>query len=785
LLLACGARTDLLPGELQASCPGLAVDGVRLAEVEQMDLLFVIDNSMSMADKQELLRDAVPALVRRLVNPVCVGISDPSQELALTSINDSCPAGYRREFEPLEDMHIGVITSSLGSAGGDTCTSSEGGREFDDRAHLLATLPRADAVPSYQGFGFLDWDPKAEHLPPGEADIAALEQNFGALVSLAGEAGCGYEAPLEAWYRFLVDPAPAEQTVVENLVSGPRGIDQRLLAQRARFLRPDSLVAVIMLSDENDCSIIQHGSGWVVGTTDLGGRPFSLSAGTSSCAVDPNDRCCRSCTASAPVAGCPSATRDPNCSLPPSPDFDHGNLRCFDQKRRFGFDLLYPTARYAVGLRSRILCPNSIYEDADCTCSAARDRATRLRLPTPPCTIRETGEPVANPLFQNLSGAPAFERDGAQIFLAGIVGVPWQDLATPETLTDPARLEYLTASELSRVDPALGFDRWQLILGDPVLATRPLDPFMRESIEPRTGVNPVTMTPIVSANSTDPQASPINGHERDTQAADLQYACTFPLSTPRECATADENRRCDCRGAHPSDPICQPASGGNGGTTQRYAKAYPSLRQLDVLRQHGANSVVASICPKSLSGASRELEFGYRPAIAGLIKRLHCASLDGEFDTDPFSATFGTVNCRLLGVTRTEADGNCKCDGVTRFTPGAGEQIAIGLELERVGLCGRGAGVDCSAFCACEIPQSRGSGLSACHNDSSAMPIDPATFARVDGWCYVDPAHGFGSPNLVKDCPAGNLRNLRLLGSAVAQTGERLFSVCGDDCSAR
>jgi hypothetical protein len=29
----------------------------------------------------------------------------------------------------------------------------------------------------------------------------------------AGQIGCGYEAQLESWYRFLVDPTPAEITL--------------------------------------------------------------------------------------------------------------------------------------------------------------------------------------------------------------------------------------------------------------------------------------------------------------------------------------------------------------------------------------------------------------------------------------------------------------------------------------------------------------------------------------------------------------------------------------------
>jgi hypothetical protein len=44
------------------------------------------------------------------------------------------------------------------------------------------------------------------------------------------------------------------------------------------------------------------------------------------------------------------------------------------------------------------------------------------------------------------------------------------------------------------------------------------------------------------------------------------------------------------------------------------------LRQLQVLYDYGDNSIVASICPKTIDeGAS---DFGYRPAVDALLTRL-------------------------------------------------------------------------------------------------------------------------------------------------------------------
>ncbi len=786
-LLASCSRTGLFPAELLPSdpvdrgCSGLSVESVRFGEIARMDLLFVIDDSSSMADKQALLADAVPKLVERLVNPACIGIDDPSLEVVPASAEEPCPTGYRREFDALTDLHVGIITSSLGTAGGAICPRSEETsmeRGLDDRGRLLGTLPRGRAVASYAGLGFLDWDPKGQHLPPGAADLAGFQRNFAELLETAGESGCGLEAPLEAWYRFLIDPAPYAEARGQDGQTQLIGVDEVVLAQRAQFLRPDSVVTIVMLSDENDCSIRASGLGALTGTRSPPGMPRS----TASCDRDPNGACCRTCAnnEAAPPRGCASLQNDPACRAGAylTGEADPLDLRCFDQLRRFGLDLLYPTARYAVGLKSRKLCPNSLYGDADCNCAAAIERAAKLGRPAPPCTELQTGAAVDNPLFQNLSDFPAFERDPAQVFLAGIVGVPWQDLATEETLSHPTRLEYLSSTELSRVDARLGVDRWQLIAGDLVTLTPPLDPFMRESIAPRSGTNPITLDPIVPPSPNAPYASPINGHERDSLGRNLQYACIFPLREPRDCTGVGS--RCDCAPGEssPSDPVCQPPDGGPAGTTQYYAKAFPGLRELDVLRRHGANSIVASICPKTQVDADASFQVGYRPAVSGLIKRLHCASLNADFELDPDSTAYGTVGCRLVALDSASAD--CACDSPARSPLSEDDRKALSIELRSRGLC---QGAACANACACELPQLTGPLLASCQNDIAATPRDPITGGRVDGWCYVDPQRGFGAPELVRSCPAGSLRNLRVLGAAAPNPGETVLSICGARCN--
>src|SRR5882724_7055611 len=51
------------------------VDQIVQTAVDKVDLLFMIDNSVSMADKQKVLEAALPVLLQRLASPSCVDAS--------------------------------------------------------------------------------------------------------------------------------------------------------------------------------------------------------------------------------------------------------------------------------------------------------------------------------------------------------------------------------------------------------------------------------------------------------------------------------------------------------------------------------------------------------------------------------------------------------------------------------------------------------------------------------------------------------------------------------------
>jgi hypothetical protein len=564
--------------------------------IDKVDLLFMLDNSRSMADKHAVMSDAVPALLERLINPLCI---DPNTGALSPPVGGQCLEPLEREFDAIDDIHVGIVTSSLGGHGADQCSPTSGSQfdpSQDDKAQLLPSV-RA-SIPQYGNMGFLVWDPSGNHQPPGESNRNNLVANFQQQVRATGEIGCGFEASLEAWYRFLIDPSPPLDVVQNNGQAEVMRPNQLVLDQRRKFLRPDSLVAVVMLTDENDCSTFDGGIAWLAGQSrGQANSQFVLPKATSACNANPNDVCCRSCNSiepNGPPPGCGPANQDLQCVPNPYHDerSDELNLRCWDQKRRFGIPFLRGIGRYVEGLTSL-----TVHDDL--------------------------GQVVPNPLYTDLSGQNQPARPQSLVFFAGINGVPWQDLATENTLGNPNNLEYLTAAQIASQG------RWPVILGDPDIYVLPTDPLMIESPFPRTdptlGFDPnhpiAGLPPLMPPPSAGGQlrGNPINGNEYyPPRINDLQYSCIFPLATPRQCGTTGG---CDCSTGDQGDgkPLCQ-------GTDQAYAKSYPGLRHLQVLKGIGEvvpgvnNAIVASICPKISERTNPA--YGYNPAMAAIIERL-------------------------------------------------------------------------------------------------------------------------------------------------------------------
>lgn len=423
---------------------------------------------------------------------------------------------------------------------------------------------------------------------------------------------------------------------------------------------------------------------------------------------------------------------------------DHPNLRCFKHMQRFGVDLLYDTARYVEGLKSTTLQTRS-------------------------------GDVVPNPLFAPRNGSPA--RDPSAVMLVGIVGVPWQDLSDPAEY-DPRELRLFSAEQLAAPDPLLlGHSRWDLMLGS-AGNYPPLDPFMLEQIEARPdgAQHPLANSPeyAIASSSASGRVNVINGHEQNvTGGDDLQYACIFPLRQPVECelpAAMGNDVACDCNSGTERDynrPTCRYSDDLSAEGVQEYDKAYPGVRQLEVLRDLGEQAVVGSICPKSLSpqgAAEADRFYGYNPivhAVADRFERLatpQCLPRALPVDED------GAIPCRVMQSTSSP---DCACDAPGQRALSENDDAivltAVRDHLRLAGYCGATTGVDCEALCTCEIPQLEGDARAACISGAEVG----------EGFCYAD------SGPLVEDCPADARRMLRL-PPFEASRGSSLALVCDE-----
>jgi hypothetical protein len=739
------------------------VEKLQQSAVDKIDLVLGIDNSRSMADKQQILALAIPDLVKGLVNPRCLDDKGVPAQMQPSYPTDMCPPGTNREFEPVLDIHIGVTSSSIGGHGADSCPNSDSSTKEcqpnpnttnNDQGHLLARLDQCGGqeAPTFMNKKFLAWDPSNKY--GGETVIddgmgKGVVPTLRDMVIGTGQIGCGYESQLESIYRFLADPDPYDTIVVKDYKAVPTGTDAVLLQQRADFMRPDSLLAIVMLTDENDCSIKEFGQFYYVGQLRNGATPVRLPRARQECAKDPNDPCCKSC-GQAPGA-CPvdPTCADPNGGMGPallSDTEDNINLRCWDEKRRFGIDFLYPTDRYVQAFSNATI----------------PDRAGNL---------------VANPIFSDLNPQDANSsiRDSGLVFFAGIVGVPWQDIARDKT---DLKKGFKNATELTAQIDAGGSTTWDVILGDPTKNVKPLDPLMIETYQKRTGTNPITGDPL--ADSSMPNTNPINGHEWTIPNDDLQYACIFPLlpGTNRDCTNTNLTA-CDCTVKTNDNPLCQADPNNmNSPTLQVRAKGYPGLRPLSVLRDLGQQGIVASVCPAQLSDpADTATDFGYRPAIGAIIDRLKTA-LGGQcLPRTLVPDKEGNVPCLILEARNTQGQA-CTCDSAKArlaVPPGSDKEKAVAVA--KTDPLYKNAQWNCF----CEIEQTQGAERDACQNDVSNPPL--ASGQPVSGWCYVDATTvpATGNVDIVKSCPDNEKRIIRFVGDGEAATGATLFITCSGD----
>jgi len=753
-----------------------AVQRLRTSSVAKVDLLLMVDNSRSMADKQELLAFTIPELVTGIVTPPCVDGSGTlsSNQPPPTS---PCPAGTHRLIAPVFDMHVGLLSSSLGSFGADGCpdastTNCPNGATStsnNDHGHLVTrTDPcAAGTVPTWKNEGFLAWDPKQELTPPGLSQIGGagfpgvpamagtLVGDLSELVIGDGQEGCGFESQNESWYRFLVDPSPYQTIKLSGQSVQTSGIDTQLLRQRADFLRSDSLLVIVVVTDETDTSL-RESSFFPLFAQELeNAAPFHLPTARSECTAPnkgPNDHCCASCGEAAPT-NCSPTNQDPVCAAGPlyTDATENLALRAFglsgglmSHKARYGIEFFYQPSRYVQALTSDVV-------------------------------LDATGNLDPNPIFSPNPREPgATVRDPSMVLYATITGVPWQliarqkngvpDLVKGVSSVDPAQVGgFKTFDELMEKD-SHGNTLWDDIVGDPELYVPPLSPFMQESTVPRSGTDPITGIAVAPPSAT--TLNRINGHEWNIPqpAGDIEYACIFDIPTPRDCSQL--GAVCDCDGDPTKDnPLCDPNPNDSGKLTlQARAKAYPGVKNLAIAKEMRDQGIVASICPAQVTDTTRA-DYGYRPAMKAITDAMQ-AKLAGQCLPEALAtAADGAAECTLIEASSTPS--LCDCGGPGR-TPIPPDELC---ELSLVQQDPLASELAWNCFCA--LTQTSGAALADCQDDVT-------TSGTTDGWCYIDASKSpsIGNPSIVAACPTGSKREIRFVGQGAPLPGATVFLSC-------
>jgi hypothetical protein len=194
-----------------------------VAAARSVDVLFMIDNSNSMQEEQVSLAAELP----RFVTALATGDID---------------GDGMADFPPVRDLHLGVVTSDMGTAGFSVPTCSPPMFGDDGVLRTEGNTMRSGCAATYPSF--------LTFVPSTGADPATAAADF-ACVANAGTGGCGFEQQLEAVLK-AVTPSTAATRFFGATTGHADGAN-------AGFLRPDSVLVTFLLTDENDCSASDGG----------------------------------------------------------------------------------------------------------------------------------------------------------------------------------------------------------------------------------------------------------------------------------------------------------------------------------------------------------------------------------------------------------------------------------------------------------------------------------------------------------------------------------------------
>jgi hypothetical protein len=193
---------------------------------DKLDLLFMVDNSQSMAQEQAALREQFPHMIAMLTS--------------------GDPGSGGPSFPPINDLHLGVVSSDLGLVGISDIDKCSG---LGDDGVMQNTPRLASCEASYPRF--LTYN-TGINTPEGVA-------NDFACISMLGTDGCGFEQQLETTLKALWPGVMGDHRIEFLGDANGAGTHGHGDKENQGFLRNDptsglSLIAVVLVTDEDDCS---------------------------------------------------------------------------------------------------------------------------------------------------------------------------------------------------------------------------------------------------------------------------------------------------------------------------------------------------------------------------------------------------------------------------------------------------------------------------------------------------------------------------------------------------
>ncbi len=227
---------------------GSDTDGAVVPVTDQVDFLLMVDNSNSMQQNQAQIMAQLGALIAGLTNPPCVSRTNTTPHACSATDPTDRPL-----FPAVRDMHVGVISSDLGTAGivVNGCANPSGGDEgLLNPIHFgpaLAMHRPTPGSPTAAPAGFRPPEcmdpaqfPAFISFRSGTTSPATFDRDFRCNAGLYVN-GCGLEQPLEAVRRALIEHDARERAGNTDPNAG--------------FVRDGAVLAIVLLTDEEDMSV--------------------------------------------------------------------------------------------------------------------------------------------------------------------------------------------------------------------------------------------------------------------------------------------------------------------------------------------------------------------------------------------------------------------------------------------------------------------------------------------------------------------------------------------------